>query len=52
MTSPQHFRHNHVGIILRQAPVPALDAGILAKMKTYFVLAWVDPETRAGNGGA
>ncbi|TFK41940.1 ATP-dependent RNA helicase [Crucibulum laeve] len=42
-----HFRSNNVGILLKQAPVHALDSGLLDKVKTYYVLALVDPDTKS-----
>ncbi|KAF8167466.1 antiviral helicase [Crassisporium funariophilum] len=43
-----HFRSNNVAIILRQAPVQAIDSGVLAKVKTYFALVLVDPDIKSG----
>ncbi|KAH9486365.1 Putative ATP-dependent RNA helicase [Psilocybe cubensis] len=43
-----HFRLNNVAVILKQAPIQTLDSGLLAKVKTYFVLAWVHPNTKSG----
>ncbi|KAF9556418.1 antiviral helicase [Agrocybe pediades] len=43
-----HFRQNNIAVLLKQAPVQALDSGILAKVKTYFVLALVHPDTKSG----
>ncbi|PPQ90945.1 hypothetical protein CVT25_008256 [Psilocybe cyanescens] len=43
-----HFRHGNVSVILKQAPIQTLDTGLLAKVKTYFVLAWVHPNTKSG----
>ncbi|KAJ3509694.1 hypothetical protein NLJ89_g5085 [Agrocybe chaxingu] len=42
-----HFRHNNIAVLLKAAPVPTLDSGILAKGRTYFVLAWVHPDTKS-----
>ncbi|KAF8910025.1 ATP-dependent RNA helicase [Gymnopilus junonius] len=46
-----HFRDSNVAVVLRQAPVAASVSGILNKMRTYFVLAWVDPDTKGGKRG-
>ncbi|KJA28622.1 hypothetical protein HYPSUDRAFT_129128 [Hypholoma sublateritium FD-334 SS-4] len=43
-----HFRYNNAAIVLRQAPVQALDTGVLTKIKTYFILALVHPDTKSG----
>ncbi|CAA7264771.1 unnamed protein product [Cyclocybe aegerita] len=42
-----HFRHNNIAVLLKAAPVPTLDSGVLAKGRTYFVLAWVHPDTKS-----
>ncbi|KAF8203919.1 antiviral helicase [Pholiota molesta] len=42
-----HFRDNNAAVVLKQAPVQALDSGILTKIKTYFVLALVHPDTKS-----
>ncbi|KAJ2923033.1 hypothetical protein H1R20_g14061, partial [Candolleomyces eurysporus] len=43
-----HFSRANLAILLKQAPVPALDSGALGNVKSYFVLALVDPETKSG----
>ncbi|KAJ7204463.1 antiviral helicase [Mycena pura] len=41
-----HFKSN-LAVLLKPAPVVASEAGILEKVKTYFVLALVDAETKS-----
>ncbi|KAF8963922.1 antiviral helicase [Flammula alnicola] len=43
-----HFGSNNIGIVLKQAPGQALDTGVLTKVKTYFILALVHPNTKSG----
>ncbi|KAG2022761.1 translation repressor [Coprinopsis cinerea AmutBmut pab1-1] len=43
-----HFASGALAILLKAAPVPASSAGLLDNVKSYFVLALVDPETKAG----
>ncbi|KAF7970863.1 hypothetical protein HWV62_22674 [Athelia sp. TMB] len=43
-----HFRSNNVAVLLKPAPVKADASGVLEKVKTYFVLALVDPDTKSG----
>ncbi|KAG6846094.1 hypothetical protein H0H87_006458 [Tephrocybe sp. NHM501043] len=35
-------------ILLKPAPLQGLESGLLEKLKTYYVLALVDPETKSG----
>lgn len=49
-TCLQHFRSNNIAILLKLAPATAI-SGVLEKIKTYFVLALVDADTKAGNRG-
>ncbi|KAK7063867.1 ATP-dependent RNA helicase [Favolaschia claudopus] len=42
-----HFKTNNLAVLLKAAPVASSDSGVLEKLKTYFVLALVDPDTKA-----
>ncbi|KAF9531825.1 antiviral helicase [Crepidotus variabilis] len=44
-----HFRNGNVGVVLKRAPIQTLDSGILARSKTYFILALVDGNTKSGS---
>lgn len=44
-----HFKKNTIAALLRQAPVQASDDGVLSKVRTYYVLALVDPATKSGD---
>ncbi|KAF9469690.1 antiviral helicase [Collybia nuda] len=43
-----HFKSNSAAILLKPAPLQTLESGLLEKIKTYYVLALVDPETKSG----
>ncbi|TFK26711.1 translation repressor [Coprinopsis marcescibilis] len=45
-----HFTSCTLAILLKTAPVATGDAGTLITMKSYFVLARVDQDTKAGRG--
>jgi hypothetical protein len=47
----QHFRLNNVAVLLKPSPQQANPSGILEKIKTYFVLALVGPETKSRSLG-
>jgi len=51
LTCHQHFRNNNIAILLKTAPVTPLDTGLLARVKTYFVLARVHPDTKKSANG-
>ena len=51
LTEIQHFRSNNVAVLLKPAPVKADASGVLEKVKTYYVLALVDPDTKSGQLG-
>ncbi|KII94033.1 hypothetical protein PLICRDRAFT_171718 [Plicaturopsis crispa FD-325 SS-3] len=42
-----HFRSNNAAVFLKPAPIQTSASGVLEKSRTYFVLALVDPETKA-----
>ncbi|KAJ7116795.1 antiviral helicase [Mycena crocata] len=42
-----HFRSNNLAVLLKAAPVTISESGVLEKIRTYFVLALVDPDTKA-----
>ncbi|KAG5639554.1 hypothetical protein H0H81_012225 [Sphagnurus paluster] len=44
-----HFRTHTIAVLLKQAPLQALDSGLLERVKTYYVLALVDPGTKGGD---
>ncbi|KAF8665387.1 hypothetical protein AX16_000406 [Volvariella volvacea WC 439] len=41
-----HFERNNVAVILKQAPALATESGVFEKVKMYYILAWVSPETK------
>lgn len=43
-----HFSSATLAILLKLAPVPATASGQLENVKSYFTLALVDPDTKAG----
>jgi len=47
----QHFRSNTAAILLKPAPLQAIDSGRLERVKTYYMLALVDRETKSGEHG-
>jgi len=47
----QHFKSNNIAILLKPASVPASLSGVLEKVKTYYVLALVDPDTKGNKPG-
>lgn len=51
LTNLQHFRSNNIAVLLKPAPVKADSDGVLAKVKTYYVLALVNPDTKSGQLG-
>ncbi|KAJ3535718.1 hypothetical protein NMY22_g6357 [Coprinellus aureogranulatus] len=42
-----HFSGTNLAILLKQAPVPTLESGLIGQVKAYFVLALVTPETKS-----
>ncbi|KAJ7292904.1 ATP-dependent RNA helicase [Mycena rebaudengoi] len=42
-----HFRSNNLAVLLKQAPVATSESGVLEKVRTYFVLALVDADTKS-----
>ncbi|GLB35762.1 putative DSHCT [Lyophyllum shimeji] len=42
-----HFRTHAVAVLLKPAPVQTLESGLLEKVRTYYVLALVSPETKS-----
>ncbi|KAF6754311.1 translation repressor [Ephemerocybe angulata] len=44
-----HFKTSNLAILLKQAPVPALESGVIGNLKSYFVLALVEPDTKSGS---
>lgn len=47
----QHFNTTNLAILLKQAPVPTLESGLIGQVKSYFVLALVSPDTKSGGLG-
>ncbi|KAG6811569.1 hypothetical protein H0H92_006818 [Tricholoma furcatifolium] len=43
-----HFRTFTAAILLKPAPLQTSDSGVLNKVKSYYVLALVDPRTKTG----
>ena len=43
----KHFHSNNIAIILKRAPDQLLNSDLLTKVKSYFVLALVHPDTKA-----
>ncbi|KAJ7150328.1 ATP-dependent RNA helicase [Mycena filopes] len=41
-----HFKSNNIAVLLKPAPVTTSESGVLEKVRTYFVLALVDPDTK------
>ena len=46
----QHFPTN-LGILLKQAPLPSTAAGVIEKIKPFYVLALTDADTRDRKNG-
>ncbi|TEB38714.1 translation repressor [Coprinellus micaceus] len=44
-----HFSTTNLAILLKQAPVAALESGLNGNVKSYFVLALVSPDTKSGS---
>ncbi|KAJ7687413.1 translation repressor [Mycena rosella] len=42
-----HFKSNNLAVLLKPAPVTTSESGMLEKVKTYFILALVDPDTKS-----
>ncbi|KAJ7508688.1 ATP-dependent RNA helicase [Mycena galericulata] len=42
-----HFRSNNLAVLLKPAPVATSESGVLEKVRTYFVLALVDADTKS-----
>ncbi|KAF8079036.1 antiviral helicase [Lyophyllum atratum] len=43
-----HFKPYTAAVLLKSAPLQTLESGLLEKVKTYYVLALVSPETKSG----
>ncbi|KAF5392467.1 hypothetical protein D9757_002240 [Collybiopsis confluens] len=43
-----HFRYNNIGVLLKPAPAPVSEAGVIEKTRSYFVLALVDEDLKNG----
>ncbi|KAJ6520244.1 ATP-dependent RNA helicase [Mycena sanguinolenta] len=41
-----HFKSNNLAVLLKPAPITTSESGVLEKVRTYFVLALVDPDTK------
>ncbi|KAJ7750230.1 antiviral helicase [Mycena metata] len=41
-----HFKSNNLAVLLKPAPVTTSESGVLEKVRTYFVLALVDADTK------
>ncbi|KAJ7269314.1 antiviral helicase [Mycena haematopus] len=41
-----HFKSNNLAVLLKPAPVTTSESGVLEKVRTYFILALVDAETK------
>ncbi|KAJ7897302.1 antiviral helicase [Mycena olivaceomarginata] len=41
-----HFKSNNLAVLLKAAPVTTSESGVLEKVRTYFVLALVDADTK------
>ncbi|KAG5731038.1 hypothetical protein E4T56_gene15574 [Termitomyces sp. T112] len=44
-----HFKTYTAAILLKAAPLQTSESGLLEKVRTYYVLALVDPETKSGD---
>ncbi|KAJ3575226.1 hypothetical protein NP233_g1245 [Leucocoprinus birnbaumii] len=43
-----HFYPSSIGVLLKAAPLQALESGRISQIKTYFVLALVTPDVKSG----
>lgn len=51
LTEIQHFRSNNIAVLLKPSPIRADSSGVLEKVKTYYVLALVNPDMKGGQLG-
>ncbi|KAJ7109788.1 antiviral helicase [Mycena epipterygia] len=42
-----HFKSNNLAVLLKPAPVATSESGVLEKVRTYFILALVDADTKS-----
>lgn len=47
----QHFKVNNIAVLLKPAPKPITETGKIERVRAFYVLALVHPDTKSGKHG-